>query len=189
VRVGVDVEDVADADLADGEHPAVFAAAARQLILGAFHGLLIAIEVERVAYEPTSEPQVGLILADLVSLGAGKARHTQGVVQAGPLIDLAVDPELGPGPKRAPQVEGGVDGLSAAIGRQAVRPRIGCVERGGFLFHVGELAVDREGFGRRVDRSVGRGLIVRRGNAGAAEQQRRDNQGSPFSGHDVLLDG
>ena len=101
--------------------------------------------VQSLAHEQTREPQVGLILADLVGLAAGQARHPQGVVKTEALIDFAVDPRFGASPEPRTQVQRGIGCLRAVAGRQAVGPRIGRIEVRRLLFYVSELTVDGEG--------------------------------------------
>src|SRR5580700_6576522 len=94
VRVLIGVKDVRDAELADREYPAVGTAISGQLVCPCLNRFAIAVQVECFAYEKALQSQVGLILADLVGFATRKAGEAKRVVQAKPLIDFRIDPNL-----------------------------------------------------------------------------------------------
>ena len=100
-------------------------------------------QIEGLPYEQPRQAQVRLILADLIGLAARKTCGAQSIVEAEAFIDFAIEPALGARPEPRPQIERGVRGLGAAVGRQTIAPGVGGVEPRCLLFDVGELRVHR----------------------------------------------
>ncbi len=99
-----------------------------------------AAEIDGLAQEQPLELEVGRALADLVGLAAGEAGHAQGVGEAKALVDLRIDPDLGPSPGPHAAIEGEIEGLPPiGVGVQAVGPRIGRGEGRIGLFGQGGL--------------------------------------------------
>src|SRR6201999_1391633 len=142
VRKAIDVEDIYDAEFSYGHDHAIVAARAAQLVRIRLCRLLCARQIECLPDECPLQPQVRLILADLISLAARKTGDTQGVIEAVSLIELAVQPTLRAAPQSGADVERGVGRFRADVRRQAVGAAVRSIEPAGFLFHVSELTVE-----------------------------------------------
>ena len=174
--VGVGVEDVAHRDLAQGQHHPVRRLGAAQHVLVRIDLRGVPAQIEGLAQEQPVRDQIREVVADLVGLAAGKAGDPQGVAEAEALIDLRIDPDLGPGPRADPRIEGDVGGLPPAGGGvEAVGPAIGRREGQRPLVHDRGLGMEGEGLRRRVGRRFrGRGE-----GAGQAGGERKSGGAAP----------
>jgi hypothetical protein len=99
VGVSVGIEDVDDAEAARGQHQAVGAARSAEPIEIVVDLFSVAAEIDGLAQEGALHAGIGRGGAELVGLGAGKARRAMGIVEAKALIDFGIGPELGPRPQ------------------------------------------------------------------------------------------
>src|SRR5208283_5566850 len=99
MRVAIIVEEVDDRIFADGEGQAVGVDRAAEQILSWIDRLAVAAEPDRLAHEIALEAKIGAGMADLVGLGAWKARDAQRVRKAIAFVDLGIDIGLAALPK------------------------------------------------------------------------------------------
>src|SRR5580704_71125 len=144
VGVFVGVENVGDAEFTDGEHQAVRRLRAAELVGRSIHLFRIAAEIDGLADEILGNSRIGHRGADLVGLAARESGDAQRRAQAETLIDLRIDPKLGALPQAHADKRGGVPGLAALVGREAVLAGIGVAEREDILTDIRGLAVDGE---------------------------------------------
>ena len=174
MRVAIVVEDVDDRKFADREGQAIGVDRAAEQILARVDRLALAAEPDRLAREIALEAHIGPRVADLVGLGAWKAREPQRAREAIALVDLGIDVSFAALPQAHAEIaRGRVGRADLAVRRQAVLPAIErielrialrdyralCVEAVTLL--VGRVLrrgrIDLRGFGRR-----GRHIALRR---------------------------
>ena len=92
--ISVGVENVADRELADGQHEAIRRLRAAELIDVVFQLLGRAAEPDGLPDEGAVHPGVGVGVAKFVGFAAGKSGQTERVAQPKTLVDFRVEPEF-----------------------------------------------------------------------------------------------
>src|SRR3984893_11750889 len=138
------VENVGDAELANGNHQPVGSLRSRKLVDAGLHFLCLATKVDCLPHKHPRDARIRYRETDLVSFTAGEARDAERAAETESLVDLRVDPELGALPQPQTGIEGSVPGLPSMVGIEAVRTVVRRVERSSILVDEGGLRVQRE---------------------------------------------